>query len=174
MTSGSWARRIETMSNLKFHAHNLPSRRRRLFARRLALLAAGALLVAALAAPTQAAASDRVFRGKAVHYAFDMAPDAEPYVTTFVVRANDKRITGIHVEVRLECLDPVSIIDLRYSKFLRRGPKLSDSGGFALTANGISVRGQIGKRRASGSIDGVEGQCKSPGARWTARRTSTL
>jgi hypothetical protein len=162
------------MPNLVSHAPNPPLRRRRLFARRLALLGAGALLVAVLAAPTQAAASDRVFRGKAVHYAFDLAPDAEPYVTTFVVRANDRRITGIHAEVRLECLDPVSIIDLRYSKFLRRGPKLGNGGGFELNANGISVRGQVGKGRAWGTIDGVKGPCKSPGARWTARRTPTL
>jgi len=174
MTRWSRARRIEPMPKLKFHPHRPPSRRRRLFARRLALLAGGALMVAVLAAPTQAAASDRVFRGKAVHYAFDLAPDAKPYETTFVVRANDKRITGIHVDVRLECLDPISILDLRYSKFLRRGPKLGDGGGFALTANGISVRGRIGKGRAFGEIDAVKGQCKSPGAHWTARRTPTL
>jgi len=162
------------MPSLVSHAPNSPLRRRRLFARRLALFGAAALLVAVLAAPTQADTPDRVFRGKATHYAIDLAPDAESYVTTFVVRANDKRITGIHVEARVECLDPVQIFDLRYSKFLRQGPKLGPGGGFSLTANGISVRGEVGKRRAFGSIEAVKGPCKSPGARWTARRTPTL
>lgn len=161
------------MRNLQLHTYNPLSRRRRPFARRLALLAAGVLAAAALATPAQADASDRVFTGDAVHYAFDMAPDAKPYVTSFVVRANDQRITGIHVDVRLECL-PASIIDLRYSKFLRHGPKLGPGGGFELHANGITVRGRIGKRTAAGTIDAVKGQCKSPGARWTARRTRTL
>jgi hypothetical protein len=161
------------MRNLNLHTNNPPSGRRRSFGRRLALLAAGVLAAAALTAPAQADAADRVFSGKAVHYAFDMAPDAEPYDTNFVVRADDRRITGIHVDVRLECL-PVSIIDLRYSKFLRRGPKLGPGGAFELHANGITVRGRIGKRTAAGTIDAVKGQCKSPGARWTARRTRTL
>jgi hypothetical protein len=146
------------------------SSRRRPVGRRLAVLAIALVAAGALAGPAQA---DRVYSGKATHYAFDLAPDAEPYVTSFVVRANDRRITGIHVEVRLECI-PISIIDLRYSKFLRRGPKLGPNGGFELFHNGITVRGRIGKRSAAGTVEAVKGGCKSPGARWTARKRRTL
>ena len=143
--------------------------------RRLPILLA-ALAGLALVAPSAQALPDRtgVYSGDAVHELFSFAPDAEPYETGFVVRVNERRVTGIHVDVRLECPE-VSIIDLRFSKLvLRTKPRLTASDAFVLKANGITVRGRIGKRSAEGTIEAEKGACKSPGAKWTARKRRTL
>jgi hypothetical protein len=142
----------------------------------LALAAACALALAAMGAPAAHASGDLtgVYSGKAEHDVFSFAPDAEPYVSSFTVRVNDRRVTGIHVDVRLECPE-VSILDLRLSKLvLRTKPQLTATDGFTLRRNGITVRGHIGRRKASGTIHAVKGDCESPDVAWTARRTATL
>ena len=115
-----------------------------------------------------------VFAGDAVHEPMSFAPDAEPYESSIVVRVNDRRISGIHVDVRLECPE-VSIMDLRFSKLvLRKKPRLTAADNFVFERNGIKVTGHIGTRKAYGKIQAAKGSCKSPGATWEARRARTL
>jgi hypothetical protein len=135
-----------------------------------------ALIATLLLVPSANALPDRtgVFSGKAVHDAFSFAPDAEPYESSIVVRVNNRRVTGIHVDVRLECPE-VSIIDLRFSKLvLREKPRLTAADGFVFQRNGIKVTGHVGARKAYGKVEASKGSCKSPGATWEARRTRTL
>ena len=159
-------------------AHTTHSIHRRPVSRGALVVSAalGALMAILLVAPSANALPDRsgVFSGKAVHDAFTFAPDAEPYKSSIVVRVNDRRVTGIHVDVRLECPE-VSIIDLRFSRLvLRDKPRLTAADGFIFQRNGIKVTGHVGARKAYGKVEASKGSCKSPGATWEARRARTL
>jgi hypothetical protein len=160
------------MTNSTPSIRALPGHRARL----PVVVALCALMGIMLLAPSADAAPSRtgVYSGDAVHDPFSFAPDAEPYESSIVVRVNDRRISGIHVEVRLECPE-VSIIDLRVSKLvLRKKPRLTRADNFVFERNGIRVTGQIGARKAEGKIEAAKGSCKSPGATWVAHKTRTL
>jgi hypothetical protein len=160
------------MAHTTHSIHSRPGRRGAL----VVSAALCALMAILLVAPSANALPSRtgVYAGDAIHDPFSFAPDADPYESSIVVRVNDRRISGIHVDVRLECPE-VSIMDLRFSKLvLRTKPRLTGADNFVFERNGIRVTGHIGARKAEGKIQAAKCSCKSPGATWVARRARTL
>jgi hypothetical protein len=140
--------------------------------RGLALAAACVAAIGVAGAPAANASGGLtgVYTGKAVHDPFSFAPDLPPYETTFVLRMIDGQLSGIYAEARLECPE-VSITDLRVARLgMRRMPALSPTNGFTLRANGVIVRGHVGRNRAAGTIHASKGDCESPDITWTAAR----
>ena len=140
--------------------------------RGLALAAACVAALAVTGAPAANASGGitGVYTGQASHDPFSFAPDLPPYKTKFVLRMNDGHLSGIYAEARMECPE-VSIWDVRVARLgLRNMPDLNGTGGFTLRAKGITVRGHVGKTKASGTIHAAKGDCESPDITWTAKR----
>lgn len=100
------------------------------------------------------------------------APDADPYVTSIVVRANDGHVTGIVARVRMECPDiAVSEPQLSVGYRLGKGPAIGAGGNFALSEDGVRVSGTLGANSAAGSIGGSMNGCSvGAGASWRATK----
>lgn len=136
----------------------------------LAAVCVAAIGVAGAPAANASGGVTGVYTGTAVHDPFSFAPDLPPYKTKFVLRMNDGHLSGIYAEARLECPE-VSIWDLRLARLgVRHMPDLSSANGFTLRGNGITVRGHVGRTKASGTIHAAKGDCESPDITWTARR----
>jgi hypothetical protein len=152
------------------HRKNLRSRRPRVRGLALAVACVAAIGVAGAPAANASGGLTGVYTGKAVHDPFSFAPDLPPYKTTIVVRVLNGHLSGIYAEARLECPE-VSIIDLRIARLgLRHLPELSPTNGFTVHRNGVTVRGHIGRNKASGTMRASKGDCESPDISWSATR----
>ena len=152
------------------HPNHPRIRRRRMRGLALAAACVAAIGVAGAPAANAGGGLTGVYTGKAVHDPFSFAPDLPPYKTTFVLRVIDGHLSGIYAEARLECPE-VSIIDLRVARLgTRHMPALSATNGFTLRRNGVTVRGHVGRQRATGTIHASKGDCESPDITWTAPR----
>ena len=87
-----------------------------------------------------------------------------------MVRVLDGHLSGIYAEARLECPE-VSILDLRIARLgLRHLPKLGPANGFTVRRNGITVRGHVGRNKASGTMRASKDGCEAPDITWSATR----
>ncbi len=113
-----------------------------------------------------------VWSGEAEFPPPSFAPDAEPYTTNIVVRANDGHITGVTLRVRMECpgiavSEPQLLIGYRLGK----GPTIGAGGNFSVSEDGVRVSGTLGANAAAGSISGSMNGCTvGAGASWSATK----
>lgn len=113
-----------------------------------------------------------VWAGEAEFPPPSFAPDADPYTTNIVVRANDGRVTGVTLRVRMECPGiAVSEPQLSIGYRLGKGPTISAGGSFSVTEDGVRVSGTLGANAAAGSISGSMNGCSvGSGASWSATK----
>ena len=96
--------------------------------------------------------------------------DSDPYVSNFVLRVNDGRITGFVATVRLECPD-IAISEQHIQHVIFRGPPLSANGGLSFSENGMHFTGHVGANAAGGSVSGRVDDCTvGSGATWRATK----
>ncbi len=113
-----------------------------------------------------------VWSGEAEFPPPSFAPDAEPYTTNIVVRANDGHVTGVTLRVRMECPSiAVSEPQLLIGYRLGKGPAIGAGGSFSVSEDGVRVSGTLGANAASGSISGSMNGCSvGAGAKWSAAK----
>lgn len=96
--------------------------------------------------------------------------DSDPYVSNFVLRVNDGKITGFVATVRMECPD-IAILERHIQHVVFRGPALSAGGGLSFREDGVHFTGSVGANSASGSVSGTDDGCSvGSGATWRATK----
>jgi hypothetical protein len=143
-----------------------------------ALLVVAVCAVGVMGVESASAASSKQpsgnYTGRAVHPLFFGLTDVDPYDTPLVLMVGKGQLTGISVRVRMECPD-TRVWDLAYDRLVlpkKQRPKLSKTGGFHFSKNGIHVSGRIGRHVAEGSISARGHGCSVGNVTWTARKVT--
>ena len=142
--------------------------------RRLGLLG-GALLAFVAIAPTSSAGAAEYSRyiGEATHPLFFGLTEAEtdPYVSDVILTFKDDVLYGVYLEARTECPE-VAIRDVTvFKEPLKKSDRVkARHGNFHFSKGGISIRGSVGKRSASGTMSATAANCSVDGVEWTAKK----
>lgn len=111
-----------------------------------------------------------VYTGETSYPPPSFAPEGDPYVSSFVLRVNDGRVTGFVATVRMEC-PQIAILERHIDHVVFRGPPLGPGGGLSFSEGGMRFSGHVGANAASGSVSGsVDGCTVGAGASWSATR----
>lgn len=133
----------------------------------LALLALTALMPASNA---NAAQYSR-YIGEAVHPPFFGLTDVEPYVSDVILTFKDDVLYGVYLEARTECPE-TAIRDVEvFKEPLKKSDRVKLKGGsFKFSKGGITIRGSVGKKTASGTMSATAGNCSVNRVTWSATK----
>ena len=146
------------------------TRRRRL--RRPVLLVTSVLAFAGLVPASNAGAAEYSrYIGEATHPLFFGLTDVDPYVSDVILTFKDDVLYGVYLEARTECPE-TAIRDVTvFKEPLKRSDRVKvRNGSFRFSKGGITISGNVGKRKASGTMSANAANCSVDGVEWSAAK----
>ena len=141
--------------------------------RRPVLLVSALIACAAFIPASNASAADQYKRyiGEATHPPFFGLTDVEPYVSDVILTFKNDVLYGVYLEARTECPE-TAIRDVEvFKEPLKKSDRVKLRGGsFKFSKGGITIRGSVGKREASGTMSATASNCSVNDVSWTATK----